>query len=669
MATTDVLALIKELETLDAREKSVVDALVQHGAELERQGQESHAVTVEDLAKVAEGLRSLATLIDDVQARIGEAQPAPASPAASTNGASPPAQQHAPRTFRITTPPMGGDDVKAFQRVLNGRFEAWAINRHIDEDGEYGPQTRRAAREAAYGLGLAAGDCEHGITPVVRRVIRTPSIRTEKQLARARARRAWLAKRRAALADPKPAAPAAPAAPAEPAPHAAPATPPAHAAPAKDRHEVAAAIRAAHGRYEDIIVREAHHSGVPVSLVCAVIEHETHFRNVFGHDRVANPIKSPARGLLEVTEERYHEYLRHRRLGQGSQGVGPMQLTFPGFQDRADQLGGCWQPGPNIRVGVEVLADHIKRLGLRKGVQAYNGAPGDDYATAVLNLQGIWHDRFGHVHAAAPAQRDGAKPAPETIHRGAKSDAARTLQAATKRRLSKRHLEDLARSVDEDGVVGAKTMAAVTTAAWVLGAQRSTLNKMNGSGEIPVGIQRMICNPGRRTDEQKALGKKRVAHMLAQRKQRATAAAKAGTARTRVVLLAQQAAANYRRNPGAYHYLAGGTANTEFLKPTPRNWRSDCSQFVASVYKAAGLPSPANVAHEWASTYSMVKKGRITAHPRPGDLGMYGTHGAPHHVELYCGEPGQEFIGHGSPPIDSRTPGRPDYYLTYDFLH
>jgi len=110
------------------------------------------------------------------------------------------------------------------------------------------------------------------------------------------------------------------------------------------------------------------------------------------------------------------------------------------------------------------------------------------------------------------------------------------------------------------------------------------------------------------------------------------------------------------------------TANTEFLKPTPHGWRSDCSPFVAAVYKAAGLPSPASVPHEWAATSNMVKKGRVTAHPRPGDLGMYGPFNATHHVELYCGVPGQEFIGHGSPPIDSRTPGRPDFHLTYDFL-
>ena len=59
----------------------------------------------------------------------------------------------------------------------------------------------------------------------------------------------------------------------------------------------------------------------------------------------------------------------------------------------------------------------------------------------------------------------------------------------------------------------------------------------------------------------------------------------------------------------------------------------------------------------------------MTTSQRPGDLGMYGKHGGfTHHVELYCGAPGQEFIGHGSAPIDSATPGRPDYYLTCDFL-
>lgn len=256
-------------------------------------------------------------------------------------------------------------------------------------------------------------------------------------------------------------------------------------------------------------------------------------------------------------------------------------------------------------------------------------------------------------------------PELQVLHRGARSEAARALQAATNRRLRSRQLD--AHVVEEDGVVGRKTLAAVTTAAWALGARRETLATLD-HGEIAVGVQRMIRNPGLRTDEQKLLGKKRVANMLRERAEREAAAAAMAGARKRIVRLAQQAAANYRRTPGAYHYLAGGKANLVCMSPTPHDWRSDCSQFAAAIYRAAGLPSPANVDHQWASTYSMVKKGRVTARPRPGDLGMYGSRSAPHHVEIYCGEPGQEFIGHGSPPIDSLTPGRPDFYLTYDFL-
>jgi hypothetical protein len=51
---------------------------------------------------------------------------------------------------------------------------------------------------------------------------------------------------------------------------------------------------------------------------------------------------------------------------------------------------------------------------------------------------------------------------------------------------------------------------------------------------------------------------------------------------------------------------------------------------------------------------------------KPGMLGMYGSRTAPHHVEIFCGD---KFIGHGSPPIDSLTPGEPDYYLDFPFLN
>jgi hypothetical protein len=253
----------------------------------------------------------------------------------------------------------------------------------------------------------------------------------------------------------------------------------------------------------------------------------------------------------------------------------------------------------------------------------------------------------------------------QPLSRGDHGDRVRALQAATNRRLKARGLADYA--IEEDGSLDAKAIAGVAKAAWALGAMRTTLAKLD-AGDVPLGVERMIRNPGRRNDDQKQRGRTRIRHMLAARRRRAAEAKKAGSKRARIVQEAQKAAANYRANPGAYHYLAGGTANTEYLKPTPSNWRSDCSQFAAAVYKGAGLPSPANVSHEAASTWSMIKRGKVTYKPRPGDLGMYGPTNAPHHVEVYCGVPGQEFIGHGSAPIDNVTPGRPTFYLTYDFL-
>ena len=84
-----------------------------------------------------------------------------------------------------------------------------------------------------------------------------------------------------------------------------------------------------------------------------------------------------------------------------------MQLTSPGLQDRADALGGCWKVEPNIRVGVEYLAGNIQRLGLYRGVAAYNGSTA--YADKVLPLEKQWRAKLGSAArrrdaAAAPAR-------------------------------------------------------------------------------------------------------------------------------------------------------------------------------------------------------------------------------------------------------------------------
>lgn len=242
------------------------------------------------------------------------------------------------------------------------------------------------------------------------------------------------------------------------------------------------------------------------------------------------------------------------------------------------------------------------------------------------------------------------------------------LQSAINRRLESRSSAD--HKVKVDGSFGPATRKALVTACYLLGME---MDKIDGikHGSINTAEQTFVRNPGKRSDAEKDRGQLRVKKVRAARKKAEAVAAKASAHRKEIVSAAKLAAANYRKNPGAYHYLAGGIANTIFLHPTPSNWRSDCSQFAASVYKEAGLPSPASpLAHQWASTFSIVKSphARITKNPKPGDLGMYGSTTAPHHVEVYIGEPGCKFIGHGSPPIDSLTPGNPDYYVTLDFL-
>lgn len=227
-------------------------------------------------------------------------------------------------------------------------------------------------------------------------------------------------------------------------------------------------------------------------------------------------------------------------------------------------------------------------------------------------------------------------------------------------------------AVKEDGLVDTDTLLAVRKAAWALGAMKSTCDAIVRTGEIPVGVQRMILNPGSRNEQQAERGKKRVAAMRQMRKMRAKQAAAAGTQRRAVVAAAKKAVANYLKDPNAYHYLMKTeVANTIIMRPTPSDHRSDCSQFVVNVYREAGIKDcPGSGSYLYSGTATIADGGTIVKHPKPGDFAMYAhsmadPRGTTHHVELYIGEPGCMFIGHGSPPIDSSTPGQPDYYLSF----
>lgn len=138
-----------------------------------------------------------------------------------------------------------------------------------------------------------------------------------------------------------------------------------------------------------MVIQEAHTAGLPLELACAVLMQESGGgHNEFGHDPTI------CVGWGTVTHAKYLVYLARRRLSGNRlmQGVGPMQLTWFAYQDEADQLGGCWQPRYNIRVGFRLLADHVRRYGLAAGIAAYNGSgpAAQAYAKAVMAQARTW---------------------------------------------------------------------------------------------------------------------------------------------------------------------------------------------------------------------------------------------------------------------------------------
>jgi hypothetical protein len=129
---------------------------------------------------------------------------------------------------------------------------------------------------------------------------------------------------------------------------------------------------------------------LPLSYALALVEKESGFQNVFGHDAVANPVKGG-----RVTRLRYIAYKRARKAGKGMQGVGYTQLTWYAFQDQADALGGCFKPYPNLVVGFSNLKRLINLSGKQKGAAAYNGTgdAAEAYGRDFVHKQEAWHSR------------------------------------------------------------------------------------------------------------------------------------------------------------------------------------------------------------------------------------------------------------------------------------
>jgi hypothetical protein len=115
--------------------------------------------------------------------------------------------------------------------------------------------------------------------------------------------------------------------------------------------------------------RATRDAGIPYYVGCAFLLQETGGgRNVFGSDPTVFA------GAGEVTRPKYLAYKEVRNRTGQVQGVGPMQLTWPTYQDQADRLGGAWKPYANMLVGFRhVAALHRSSGSWTATAHEYNG--------------------------------------------------------------------------------------------------------------------------------------------------------------------------------------------------------------------------------------------------------------------------------------------------------
>lgn len=233
------------------------------------------------------------------------------------------------------------------------------------------------------------------------------------------------------------------------------------------------------------------------------------------------------------------------------------------------------------------------------------------------------------------------------------------LQHAMNRRLRARGLDRFL-VANDDGVYGPKVAFSASKTIWALGAMGSTVKDVrpnsHDEGDLTIGGQRMIRFPGRREDAQ--------LQRASDRRKAIEEAAKVGvkidgdkvtggSARDRLKHAAEMACSLDAAGKRHSFYSQSGAWTTKYgITGEPRGDRSDCSQWITSIFWSCGLDDPNGTGYTGGYTGTLGNHGKAISRSqlRPGDLILYGP--APHHhVEMFIG-PGSTTAGHGSRPVD-----------------
>lgn len=155
------------------------------------------------------------------------------------------------------------------------------------------------------------------------------------------------------------------------------------------------------------IVKAALKTGVPLPVAAAFVSQESGGKNIYGHD--AGGVNT-VRGNLEVTEANYASfYDQVVNKKRTSNGVGPLQITYPGYFPQATKQGyRLWDPTDNIAFGLNIIKASLNGdysdSAINRAAQRYNsgsptGAP--SYGANVVRLYHKWTQLLKNATPAA----------------------------------------------------------------------------------------------------------------------------------------------------------------------------------------------------------------------------------------------------------------------------
>ena len=154
----------------------------------------------------------------------------------------------------------------------------------------------------------------------------------------------------------------------------------------------------------DLIVQAATATGIPLAILAAMVQKESGGQNIYGRDGkdTASPGVYANDYPLQVTKENFTEFRAAVLAGQKSNGVGPSQITYPGYWKQYPDYP-FWDVLANLKFGATLLMDLLdgdtSDASISSAGAHYNGGtnPGEKavaYGADLLTKTNTWRAKL-----------------------------------------------------------------------------------------------------------------------------------------------------------------------------------------------------------------------------------------------------------------------------------